>query len=157
MSTRLLCIALIAGFCLCSCLAERPTTHWIVNNDTNADLPLHLSVYQPGSARSTTQSQIVHPGIQELKPQSFARGTYVVTASTTDGTVSNTKKMHFESGNWVIVSFTRGDSLTIQRRYGYIDTSFLKSLNGKFSGFDMYTESRMPPVIYSVAKKESHK
>ncbi len=35
---------------------------------------------------------------------------------------------------------------SIQRKYGYVDTSLMKKVNGKYTGPDMYNENRKPPV-----------
>ncbi len=72
---------------------------------------------------------------------------YAISAETSNGVVSSTKKVSFDSDRWIIINFMHDDSLNIQRKYGYVDTSVLKKINGKYTGLDMYAESRRPPTL----------
>jgi hypothetical protein len=149
MNTRLLCIALFVCFLLASCFSSRVTTHWVVNNHSDKDVSLNLNVSKSGSGRLKTKMHTIKPGLHELAPETFSKGTYSVLATTTD--VSRSSRLHLDSETWVIVSFTNEDSAKIQRMYGYVDTTILKKINGKYTGLDIYNETHKPPMLYTVA------
>jgi hypothetical protein len=142
-SFALLCILLFAA-----CSASHPTAHVIINNDSDRDLPLNLSISnneKNGTQKTFTSN--IKPGLQELSPEKFPKGMYAVCAQTSNGTVSSTKTVSFDSDRWIIINFMQADSLNIQRKYGYVDTSLLKKVNGKYTGLDMYAENRRPPTL----------
>lgn len=147
MSTK----ALFVIFCGCllfgSCMTSRYTTHWIVNNYSDTDISFNLSVVQSGSGHNRTRTHTVKPGLREIGSDAFSKGTYSVVAATNE--VSKTSKLHIGSDTWVIINFTKEDSINIYRRFGYVDTSSLKKVNGKFTGVDIYNETRKPPMLYT--------
>jgi hypothetical protein len=137
------CLLLFAA-----CSASRPTAHVIINNDSDRDIPLNLSIYkQDKSSAHKTFSNNIKPGLQELAPEKLSRGSYSISAETNNGLVTSTKKISFDSDRWIIINFMHADSVCIQRKYGYVDTSMLKKINGKYTGLDMYAESRRPPTL----------
>jgi hypothetical protein len=149
MNTRVLCIALFVCLSLASCFSSRVTTHWIVNNYSDKDVSLNLNVSKSSSTRFKTKVHTIKPGLQELAPEMFSKGTYSIIAATTD--VSKSSSLRLDSDTWVIINFTNADSARIERTYGYVDTNTLKKTNGKYTGLDIYTETRKPPVLYTVA------
>ena len=149
MRTRVLTpLSLSCLLLLAACSASRPTAHVIINNDSDRDIPLNLSISnddKSGSQKSFSSN--IKPGLQELSPGKLSRGMYAISAETSDGVVTSTKKVSFDSDRWIIINFMHADSLCIQRKYGYVDTSLLKKINGKYTGLDMYAESRRPPTL----------
>lgn len=138
-------------FCLllfAACSASRPTAHVIINNDSDRDIPLNLSIsnHDKSGTRKTYRNNI-KPGLQELSPEKLPKGMYAISAETNDGLVSSTKNISFDSDRWIIINFMHADSMCIQRKYGYVDTVLLKKINGKYTGLDMYAESRRPPTL----------
>lgn len=146
MSTRVFFVAFCGCLLLGSCMTARYTTHWIVNNYSDTDVSFNLSVGH-GSGHSRTKTHTVKPGLREIGSDAFSKGTYSLVAATNE--VSKTSKLHVGSDTWVIISFTKEDSVNIYRRFGYVDTSLLKKVNGKFTGVDIYNETRKPPMLYT--------
>lgn len=140
--------ALLGLLLFAACSASRPTAHVIINNDSDRDIPLNLSISnRDKSGTQKTFSSNIKPGLQELSPEKLSRGLYNISAETNSGLVSSTKKISFDSDRWIIINFMHADSLCIQRKYGYVDTFLLKKINGKYTGLDMYAESRRPPTL----------
>jgi hypothetical protein len=149
MRTRVLTpLALLCLFLFAACSASRSTAHVIINNDSDRDIPLNLSISN-GDKSSTPKifSNNIKPGLQELAPEKLPRGMYAICAETSNGQVTSTKRVSFDSDRWIIINFMHADSLNIQRKYGYVDTSLLKKINGKYTGLDMYAENRRPPTL----------
>jgi hypothetical protein len=46
-----------------------------------------------------------------------------------------------------MVTYIHEDSLTIQKKFGIVDTGMLKKVEGKYTGIDMYIENRRPPNL----------
>ncbi|MES2374612.1 MAG: hypothetical protein V4557_18695 [Bacteroidota bacterium] len=149
MPTRVLTpFALLCLFLFAACSASRPTAHVIINNDSDGDIPLNLSI--SSNDKSGTQKTFrsnIKPGLQELSSEKLTKGMYAISAETNNGLVTSTKKVSFDSDRWIIINFMHNDSLNIQRKYGYVDTTMLKKINGKYTGLDMYAESRRPPTL----------
>src|SRR5437868_4884218 len=115
------CLLLFAA-----CSASRPTAHVIINNDSDRDIPLNLSILNNDKSGSQkTFSSNIKPGLQELSPGKLSRGVYAISAETSNGVVSSTKKVSFDSDRWILINFMHADSLCIQRKYGYVDTFLL--------------------------------
>jgi hypothetical protein len=149
MRTRVLTpFALSCLLLFAACSASHPTAHVIINNDSDRDIPLNLSI--SNNDKNSTQkifSNNIKPGLQELAPEKLSKGMYAICAQTSNGQISSTKQVSFDSDRWIIINFMHADSLNIQRKYGYVDTFLLKKINGKYTGLDMYAESRRPPTL----------
>lgn len=140
--------ALFCMLLLAACSTSRPTAHVIVNNDSDRDIPLNLSISNKDkNGTHKTFRNTIKPGLQELAPEKLSKGMYAISAETGFGMLSSTKKVSFDSDRWIIINFMHADSMCIQRRYGYVDTALLKKVNGKYTGLDMYAESRRPPTL----------
>ncbi|MEO8172829.1 MAG: hypothetical protein ABI581_07090 [Sediminibacterium sp.] len=137
----LLCLVLFAA-----CSASRPTAHVIVNNDSDRDIPLSLSISDEDGTQRILSNNI-KPGLQELAPERLPKGMYSVCANTNNGLVTTRKRVSLDADRWIIINFMHADSMNIQRKYGYVDTSLLKKINGKYTGIDMYAENRRPPTL----------
>ncbi|MES2002917.1 MAG: hypothetical protein V4450_00245 [Bacteroidota bacterium] len=140
-----------ALFCACfliSCSSVRPSAHIIINNDSNKDVPLQVSITDAGSHTvSRTISQTLRPGIQEIAAGKFAKGLYNVAVETDKGIVSISKPVSLDADRWIIINYTSTDSMSIAKKYGYVDTNFLKKINGKYTGIDLFSENRRPPSL----------
>ncbi|MES2331532.1 MAG: hypothetical protein V4539_18145 [Bacteroidota bacterium] len=143
----------IALSLLAACSVSRPTAHVIINNDSDKDIPLNLSISNKRDKNQSPKvfSSNIKPGLQELAPEKLPKGFYAVSAETGNGLVTTTRDITFDSDRWIIINFMHNDSLNIQRKYGYVDTTMLKKINGKYTGMDMYTESRRPPTLSDLA------
>lgn len=151
MKTRWPFFILITTFFLFSCTLSRVTTHWVVNNDSGNDVTLQMSVYKENAGVQNARSHVIKPGLQQLPEQNFSRGNYILEIS--DGqNIRQRKQVHFNIENWVIVNFTNNDSLSIQRKYGLVDTASMKKIDGKYTGIDIFTETRKPPFLYTIGK-----
>ncbi|MDB5210249.1 MAG: hypothetical protein JWQ30_1076 [Sediminibacterium sp.] len=149
----------IALSLLAACSASRPTAHVIINNDSDKDIPLNLSI---SNKKDMGQSPMVFninikPGLQEMAPEKLSRGFYSVSAETSNGLVSTSRNVNFDSDRWIIINFMHNDSLNIQRKYGFVDTTMLKKVNGKYTGMDMYSENRRPFTSSDIARTASLK
>lgn len=131
-----------------SCSPSRPMAHLIINNESGTAIPISLSIARVNeTAGAITISNIIKPGLQELPAGRFAKGAYLVTASANNGLISINKTLSFDADRWIIINYTHDDSLSIQKKYSYVDTSLLKKVNGKYTGLDMYIENRRPPSL----------
>lgn len=133
---------------LFSCSTSRPMAHLIINNDSQQSIPIKLSVISENSGTThATINQTLKPGLQELSAGRFAKGMYQVLVTTADGQVSSSKKVSLDSERWIIINYTSNDSLSIYKKYGYVDTSLLKKIDGRYTGIDMFTENRRLPTL----------
>ncbi len=145
---------ILMPFVLCStavlfaCSASRPMAHLIINNDSQHSIPIKLSVISENNGTThTTIRQTLTPGLQEFNAGRFAKGMYQVSITTSDGQVSSSKKVSLDTERWIIINYTSNDSLSIYRKYGYVDTSLLKKIDGRYTGIDMFTENRRLPTL----------
>jgi hypothetical protein len=84
------------------------------------------------------------PGIREMEAGKIKNGTYQIHANTPDGTTYFQITQSIDTEKWFVFSFIQNDSVSIGKKYGYVDTSFLKKIDGKFTGISFYAENRKP-------------
>jgi len=149
MRTRVLfSIALFCVFAFVACSSSRPMAHLIINNESGSQIPLNVSITHTNNGASVrTINNIAQPGLQELEAGRFSKGTYSVSAETNNGFVAVKKDVSFDTDRWIIITYIYNDSLNIQKKYGYVDTSLLKKINGKYAGINLYSETRRPPSL----------
>lgn len=138
-------IALTMGLSACS--TSRSAAHLLLYNNSEAATPVSIIIKKPDHTTVKSFTNSLTPGLQELELGHFTKGNYLITASTNNGLVNITKNLSLDNERWVIINYSQDDSLKIQKIYGYIDTSVLKKINGKYTGIDLYTESRRPPTL----------
>jgi hypothetical protein len=137
----LICAVLLPAFIA----APRHAAHFIIFNDSNKETPLNFSIGDPEKTNSVkTYSQTVKPGVQEFEAGKFAEGAYQVSVATVNGTVSLHKIISLDADRWIIINYTCNDSLSIVKKYGFVDTNLLKKQDGNFIGFDMFSDTRRP-------------
>lgn len=144
-SLLILCLSL---WLLQSCVSSRAVAHMIFYNNSDKEAPIRLSITK--NNKNNPNKVILHtiqPGLQELKVGSFAKGAYSVTAEAANGNLVVTKPVSLDTERWIILNYTSADSLSIQKKYGYVDTSVLKKVDGRFTGIDIYSENRRPPSL----------
>lgn len=141
-------VALFAVFVLTACSSSRPMAHLIAYNNSDSGTPIDVSItcHTKGTAYQTIHTTL-KPGLQELNSRYFSKGAYNVAAEANNGLVSVKKNMVLDSDRWVIITYTYHDSASIQKSYGYVDTTVLKKINGKYAGLDMYIENRKLPTL----------
>lgn len=146
-STFLGGILLLSGWLLQSC-ASRSQAHMILYNDSDRETPIRLSITK--NEKRSPNKIITHtlkPGLQEVEIGKFTKGAYSVTAETQNGEIFLTKPLSLDTERWIILNYTNGDSLAIQKKYGYVDTLAMKKIDGRYIGIDMYSENRRPPSL----------
>ncbi len=137
------CVSLLFA----ACSASRPTAYLIVNNDSDKEVPLTVSISGNDRNSMKTITHTIKPGLQELTPEKFSKGSYSISAEADHGAVTIKKQLSLDSDRWIMISFLHDDSLNIQKRYGIVDTSVLRKINGKYTGLDLYSENRRPPSL----------
>ncbi len=140
--------AIFYTFLTSACGIYKPTARLVINNDGVNAVPLQVSITKLGENNpSHILKETLQPGIHEIPAGRFQKGLYFVTAETGTGSVKQTKPVSLDTDRWIIINYLDNDSATIQRRYGYIDTSYLKKNGERFSGIDLFTENRMLPTL----------
>lgn len=139
---------LVTAWLTQACSSSRSAAHAIIFNESDQETSIRLSVTHTNKSRPHT---IIHhtlkPGLQEIEVGRFAKGQYLVTAETASGKISLTKSVSLDTERWIIINYISTDSLSIQKKYGYVDTSVLKKIEGRYTGVDMYSENRRPPSL----------
>lgn len=130
-------------------ITSGPTVaHFILYNDSNKEIPLYISISNPGKANSVkTYHQIIKPGMQEFEAGKFEKNTYLVSIESDNGKVSLSKTVTLDADRWIIINYTSRDSVSIVKKYGFLDTNSLKKIDGMYTGLDMFSETRRPPNL----------
>lgn len=133
---------------LVSCSTYRPAAHVIINNESKEIVPLELVIKdkEEGTVKASINHQ-VRPGIQQIPVKKLKRGVYSLHLNTHKGNVSAEHFLSLDTDRWVMVTYTQSDSLSIQKKYGHVDTRRLKKINGQYTGIDLYIENRKPPTL----------
>lgn len=143
-----LSLFLITAWFVQACSSSRAAAHAIIFNDSDQPTSLRLSITPNNESRPHTIIQhTLIPGLQEMEVGRFAKGQYLVTAETASGKISLTKSVSLDTERWIIINYISTDSLSIQKKYGYVDTTVLKKIEGRYTGVDMYSENRRPPSL----------
>lgn len=140
-----LLLFLVTAWLVQACGSSRSAAHAIIFNESDQETPIRLSITHPNKTIPHTIIQhTLKPGLQEVEVGRFAKGQYLVTAETVGGKVSLTKSVSLDTERWIIINYISTDSLSIQKKYGYVDTTVLKKIEGRYTGVDMYSENRRP-------------
>jgi len=147
---------MVCSWLLSACGGFRPAANLVINNESNTAVPLQIRIAKKGSNQAShSLTSNIAPGIQQIAAGRFAKGQYEVTASLTNGTVSLTRPVSLDTDRWIIINYISSDSISIQRKYGFVDTSFVKKENERFTGIDIYSENRILPTLLQFNKKAS--
>lgn len=142
-------IALLSALLLLlACKSYKPITYVVFNNESKEKIDFEIVVSD--KAKNKTHSPVKHqakPGLQEIPIAQFKRGQYSFQIQTHDGQQSKVLPLRLDSDRWVMVTYINEDSLTIQKKFGFVDTGILKKNAGKYTGIDMYIENRRPPNL----------
>lgn len=139
---------------LSACGGFRPAANLVINNESNTAVPLQIAISKKGSnTPSHTITESIAPGIQQIAAGRFAKGQYEVTASLTNGAVTLTRPVSLDTDRWIIINYISSDSLSIQRKYGYVDTAFVKKTDDRYTGIDIFSENRLLPTLIPFNKK----
>jgi hypothetical protein len=133
---------------LFSCNAYKPVTYVVFNNESQEKVDFNIVVND--KEHNKTLTPVKHqakPGLQEIPVAQFKRGQYALQIHTHNGQQSKILPLRLDSDRWVMVTYFNEDSLTIQKKFGFVDTGLLKKVGGKYTGIDMYIENRRPPNL----------
>ncbi len=115
------------------------------NNESDKAVNIKMSFKSVDENSNTVSySMMVQPGHREMEAGKIKNGTYIIEAETIDGLIKYRKTLSIDSDRWFVVNFMQNDSIQIQRKYGYVDTSVLKKIKGKYTGISFYAENRKP-------------
>lgn len=133
---------------LLSCKAYRPVTYLVFNNESKEKIDFSIVMNDREKNKSLSPRQYqAKPGLQEIPVTEFKRGIYALQINTHNGQQSKSLPLRLDSDRWVMVTYIHEDSLTIQKKFGFVDTGMLKKVSGKYTGIDMYIENRRPPNL----------
>lgn len=139
---------LTAAISLAACNVAKQSAHVIVNNESNEEISMQLvfSNQEDGKTRENL-SYSLKPGLQHVPVRKFPKGSYAIQVNANNGTVCKKYPLALDTDRWIMVTYMQDDSLRLQKKYGYIDTSELKKINGKYAGLNLYVENRRPPNL----------
>lgn len=148
---------LITSSCILSaCGGIRPSAHFIINNESEASVPMTVSITQKDhSSPAHLLTQSMQPGIQQIPAGKFKKGMYQVTASVNGDSPVQTKSLSLDADRWIIINYINSDSLGIQRKYGYVDPMLMKKMGDRYAGIDIFSENRLPPTLMKYPAKTS--
>lgn len=133
---------------LVSCTASRPAAYVIINNESSETIPIDLVIcnQQAGKQREKI-SHSIKPGLQHIPVKKFPKGSYSVEVNANAGLISKKYPLALDTDRWIMITYMNDDSTGIQKKYGYVDTTDLKKINGKYTGINLYVENRRPPNL----------
>lgn len=138
----------LAFIFLLSCKAYRPVTYVVFNNESKEEIDFSIVMNDREKNKNLSPRQYqAKPGLQEIPVTKFKRGVYALQINTHNGQQSKSLPLRLDSDRWVMVTYIHEDSLTIQKKFGIVDTGMLKKVDGKYTGIDMYIENRRPPNL----------
>ena len=145
---------MLAGlFVLSGCGGFRPAANLVINNESDAAVPMQIAFSKKGSNTPIhTLAQTINPGVQQIAAGKYQKGQYEVTATVASGAVSLSRPVSLDSDRWIVINYISADSLSIQRKYGYVDTLYMKKSNDRYSGIDIFSENRMLPTLIQIKK-----
>lgn len=154
---RIRVLLLFTVYCAClleGCGSSRPVAHLIINNESQEAVPLQITLIGQGNqSPGHIITQTVQPGIQELPAGKFHKGLYYIVAEAKKGIISQVRPLSLDGDRWIIVNYMSSDSLNIQRKYGFVDTSILKKADGRYTGIGLYSENRVLPTLNQIYRK----
>lgn len=134
--------------CLLSCTASRPAAYVIINNESSETIPIDLLIYNQHEGKQKERiSHSVRPGLQHIPVKKFPKGSYSVEVKANAGVISKKYPLALDTDRWIMITYMNDDSTGIQKKYGYVDTTDLKKINGKYTGINLYVENRRPPNL----------
>ena len=147
-SRKQMMYVLIVSISLAACNVAKQSAHVIVNNESGDEVPMHLIISNQENGK--TKQEVYYslkPGLQQMPVQKLPKGSYAIEVNTNSGTVFKKHSLALDTDRWIMVTYMQEDSLRLQKRYGYVDTSELKKINGKYTGLNLYVENRRPPNL----------
>ncbi|MBL0884652.1 MAG: hypothetical protein IBJ16_15125 [Chitinophagaceae bacterium] len=133
---------------LLSCKAYKPVTYVVFNNESKEKVDFDIVVSNPEKNKILPPLKFqAKPGLQEIPIKQFKQGLYALQIHTHNGQQSKSLPLRLDSDRWVMVTYIHQDSMTIQKKFGFVDTGILKKNAGKYSGIDLYIENRRPPNL----------
>jgi len=139
---------LSAAIGLAACNVAKQSAYVIVNNESNEEIPLQMIITdQDNKKRKEEFSYSLKPGLQHVPVRRFPKGSYDIQVNANNGTLCKKYPLALDTDRWIMVTYMQDDSLRLQKKYGYIDTSELKKINGKYAGLNLYIENRRPPNL----------
>lgn len=133
---------------LAACNVSKQSAHVIVNNESGEEIPMHLVISDQENGKTKEEIKYsLKPGLQQVPVRKFPKGSYAIQVNTNNGTVCKKYPLALDTDRWVMVTYMQDDSLRLQKRYGFVDTSELKKINGKYAGINLYVENRRPPNL----------
>ncbi len=138
----------ISVILLASCSASKPNAHLIINNESANAIPIELLIRdkEDGKIRRNIK-QAVKPGLQQVALGKLAKGSYELEVKANEGVIQQHYPLALDTDRWILLTYMHGDSIQLQKRYGYVDACKMKKLDGKYAGIDLYVENRRPPNL----------
>ncbi len=133
---------------LAACTVSKQSAHVIVNNESGENIPMHLIISDQENGKTKEDIHYsLKPGLQKIPVRKFPKGSYAIQVNTHNGTICKKYPLALDTDRWVMVTYMQDDSLRLHKKYGYVDTSELKKVNGKYAGLNLYVENRRPPNL----------
>ena len=145
---RQLTYLIIALGGLMACRIAKQSAHVIVNNESSEEIPLQMVISNQEDGKTKEEIKYaLKPGIQQIPVLKLAKGSYTIDIKANNGAISKTYPLALDTDRWIMVTYMHDDSLRLHKKFGYIDTSELKKINGKYTGLNLYVENRRPPNL----------
>lgn len=133
---------------LMACTIAKQSAHVIVNNESSEQISMQLVISDQENGKTKEEiNYSLKPGLQHVPVRKFPKGSYAILVNANNGTVCKKYPLALDTDRWIMVTYMQDDSLRLQKKYGYIDTSELKKINGKYAGLNLYVENRKPPNL----------
>ncbi len=133
---------------LTACTIAKQSAHVIVNNESSEQISMQLVISDQENGKTKEEiNYSLKPGLQHVPVRKFPKGSYAIQVNANNGTVCKKYPLALDTDRWIMVTYMQDDSLRLQKKYGYIDTSELKKINGKYAGLNLYVENRRPPNL----------
>ncbi|MFZ6022887.1 MAG: hypothetical protein ACOYVG_00355 [Bacteroidota bacterium] len=133
---------------LTACTIAKQSAHVIVNNESNEQISMQLVISDQVNGKTKEEiNYSLRPGLQHVPVRKFPKGSYAIHVNANNGTVCKKYPLALDTDRWIMITYMQDDSLRLQKKYGYIDTSELKKINGKYAGLNLYVENRRPPNL----------
>ncbi len=141
---------LLPAFFSIGCRTTRPAAHIIINNENAYQQPVNLTVSMHNNNDASKEllvSKTVQPGLQIIPGKKYRKGTYELNIGTDDGNLNIKHPITLDTDRWIIINYLLGDSSSIVKTYGYLDTTSFKKVNGRYANLDVYIDNRRPPNL----------
>lgn len=150
-------VLLISSAILISaCGGIRPTALLIINNESDAPVALTVSITHKNQVSPDhLLTQTIQPGIQQIPAGKFRKGIYRITAAAAGGNPVQTRSLSLDTDRWIIINYINSDSLGIQRKYGYVDTTLMKKIGDRYTSIDIFNENRLLPTLIKYPVKNN--